>query len=278
MINRDSALPVIQQCSLLAVPRSSYYYHPVPPDAEELLLLRRLDELHLKFPYYGARKLVIELSKQGFTVGRKRVRSLMATLGLEALYRKPRTTVPDKEHKVYPYLLRNLTIDRANRVWATDITYIPLAKGFVYLVAVIDWYSRKVLSWKLSNTLDVHFCLEALDEALSKYGTPDIFNSDQGCQFTSTAFTDRLQDAGIKISMDGKGRWMDNRFVERLWKSVKYEEVYLKAYESVAIVLQNIGEYFSFYNRERSHQSLDYRTPDAVYFDSLSNFSCQAAA
>lgn len=242
------------------------------------MLLRTLDELHLKFPFYGARKLVVEFSKQGIDVGRKKVCSLLRLLGLEALYRKPRTTIPDKEHKVYPYLLREVAVDRANQVWATDITYIPLAKGYVYLVAVIDWYSRKVLSWRLSNTLDTDFCVEALIEALSKYGKPEIFNSDQGCQFTSVAFTDVLKNAGIQISMDGKGRWMDNRFVERLWKSLKYEEVYLKGYESVRVAERSIGEYFSFYNSVRSHQALDYRTPDAVYLDSLSIFSCQAAA
>ncbi len=242
------------------------------------MLLRTLDELHLKVPFYGARKLVVELSKQGIDVGRKKVRSLLRILGLEALYRKPRTTVPDKEHKIYPYLLRDLTVDRANQVWATDITYIPLAKGFVYLVAVIDWFSRKVLSWRLSNTLDTHSCVEALKDALSKYGKPEIFNSDQGCQFTSVAFTDVLKEAGVRISMDGKGRWMDNRFVERLWKSLKYEEVYLKGYDSVRIAERSIGEYFLFYNAERSHQALDCRTPDEVYIDSLSKFSCQAAA
>ena len=269
---------MVQQCSLLKVPRSSHYYRPVPLASDELLLLRQLDELHMRLPFYGARKLVVELSKQGYTVGRKRVRSLMGILGLEALYRKPRTTIPDKAHKVYPYLLRNVLVDHANQVWATDITYIPMAKGFVYLVAVIDWYSRKVLSWRLSNTLDTDFCVEALNEALSKYGKPEIFNSDQGCQFTSAAFTDRLKATGIKISMDGKGRWMDNRFIERLWRSLKHEEVYLKTYDSVLIAENSIGEYFSFYNEVRTHQALDYQTPDAVYFDSLSNFSCQAAA
>ncbi len=242
------------------------------------MLLRTLDELHLKVPFYGARKLVVELSKQGIDVGRKKVRSLLRLLGLEALYRKPRTTIPDKEHKIYPYLLRDIVVDRANQVWATDITYIPLARGFVYLVAVIDWYSRKVLSWRLSNTLDTDFCVEALTEALSKYGRPEIFNSDQGCQFTSTAFTDVLKEAGVRISMDGKGRWMDNRFVERLWKSLKYEEVYLKGYDSVRVAERSIGEYFSFYNSERSHQGLGYQTPDEVYTDSLRNLSCQAAA
>lgn len=263
---------------MIKVPRSSFYHQPVPLASNELTLLRTLDELHLKVPFYGVRKLVVELSKQGITVGRKRVRSLMGILGLEALRRKPRTTIPDKEHKIYPYLLRDVVVDHVNQAWATDITYIPMARGFVYLVAVIDWFSRKVLSWRLSNTLDTHSCVEALQEALSKFGKPEIFNSDQGCQFTSVAFTDVLKEAGVRISMDGKGRWMDNRFIERLWKSLKYEEVYLKGYDSVRIAEKCIGEYFSFYNAERSHQALDYRTPDEVYADSLRNLSCQAAA
>ena len=231
----------------------------------DLKLMRRIDEMHLKRPFYGSRRIRDWLQDEGHDINRKRVQRLMRQMGIRALYPKPRTSKPGKGHKIYPYLLRDLMIDRPNQVWATDISYIPMAKGFVYLVAVIDWYSRKVLSWRLSNSMDTDFCIDALEEALSRHGTPDIFNTDQGAQFTSEAFTDVLKEAGIDISMDGKGRWIDNVFVERLWRSVKYEEVYLKAYETVAEARTGIGTYFQFYNSERRHQSMNRQTPDQVY-------------
>lgn len=231
----------------------------------DLKLMRRIDEMHLKRPFYGSRRIRDGLQDEGYEINRKRVQRLMRQMGIRALYPKPRTSQPGKGHKIYPYLLRDLVIDRPNQVWATDISYIPMAKGFVYLVAVIDWYSRKVLSWRLSNSMDTDFCIEALEEALSRYGCPEIFNTDQGAQFTSEAFTDVLKEAGIDISMDGKGRWIDNVFVERLWRSVKYEEVYLKAYETVAEARNGIGTYFQFYNSERRHQSMNRQTPDQVY-------------
>lgn len=231
----------------------------------DLKLMRRIDEMHLKRPFYGSRRLRDWLQDEGYDINRKRVQRLMRQMGIRALYPKPRTSKPGKGHKIYPYLLRDLVIDRPNQVWATDISYIPMAKGFVYLVAVVDWYSRKVLSWRLSNSMDTDFCVDALEEALSRYGRPDIFNTDQGAQFTSEAFTAVLKEAGIDISMDGKGRWIDNVFVERLWRSVKYEEVYLKAYETVAEARTGIGTYFQFYNSERRHQSMNRQTPDQVY-------------
>ena len=224
-----------------------------------------IDKIHLEHPFMGHRRIVGELADLGYTVNRKKVLRLMRLMGIYALYPKKKTTIANKQHKVYPYLLRNLDVTYANQVWATDITFIPMAKGFVYVVAIIDWFSRKVLSWRLSNTLDTHFCLEALDEAIQKYGRPEIFNSDQGCQFTSEAFTSRLKDNHIQISMDGKGRWIDNVFVERLWRSLKYEEVYLKAYESIRQAELEIGKYFVFYNERRKHQGLDNFTPDQVY-------------
>lgn len=257
-----------RQCELLGVNRSSLYYEPVEPDAEQLALMRRMDELHLKHPFFGSRMMTQTLKGEGLTVNRKRVQRLMRLMGLESIAPKPNTSKPAPEHAVYPYLLRNLTICRIDQVWATDITYIPMARGFAYLVAVIDWYSRRVLAWRLSNTLDTTFCVEALQEALSRFGCPKIFNTDQGSQFTSEAFTDVLRNKGIKISMDGKGRCLDNVFVERLWRSLKYEEVYLNAYDTMTEARAGIARYFNFYNDERPHQALGYQTP-ASFYDGL---------
>lgn len=268
MIDRTHELPVSRQCELLEIGRSSYYYQAVPVSQADVDLMRRIDEIHLKYPFYGSRKVRDELKARGIQVGRGHVRTLMQKMGIEALYQKPRLSEPHPGHKIYPYLLRNMEITRANQVWVADICYLPMAKGFCYLVAVMDWASRKVLAWRLSNTLDPSFCTEALEEALKKFETPEIFNTDQGSQFTSEAFTGVLSSRGVKISMDGKGRWMDNVFIERLWKSVKYEEVYLKAYRSIAEARRELEKYFGFYNRERWHQGLDNRTPDAVYWAS----------
>ena len=227
--------------------------------------MRCMDELHMKYPFMGSRRLALELADEGYHVNRKKVQRLMLIMRIEAVYPKKRTTNPDKQNKIYPYLLRNMEVTYVNQVWATDITYIPMAKGFVYVVAIIDWFSRKVLSWRLSNTMDVHFCLEALDEALRRYDKPEIFNTDQGSQFTSEAFTGRLKQEEIQISMDGKRRWIDNVFVERLWRSLKYEEVYLNAYETIKQAELAIGDYFVFYNEQRKHTSLNRLTPDQVY-------------
>ena len=262
------SLSMRRQCEMLGVNRSSLYYENVGPDAEELELMRRIDELHLEFPFYGSRRMARELRAQGLVVNRKRVQRLMRQMGITALYPKKGTSRPGKGHKIYPYLLKGLDIDRPNKVWAADLTYIPMARGFVYLVVVMDWYSRKVLSWRLSNTMESDFCVDALEEAMSRYGKPEIFNTDQGAQFTSEAFTDVLKAAEIKISMDGKGRWVDNVFVERLWRSLKYEEVYLRAYESVSDARARIGAYFRFYNSERKHQSLKAK-PDQAYFGEI---------
>ena len=267
MIDPSHELPVKRQCELLALARSTAYYQPRAVSERDLALQRRLDELHLAHPFFGARKLAELLRREGHEIGRKHVGTLMARLGIEALYRKPRTSVPGKGHKVYPYLLRELAIERPNQVWCADITYIPLARGFAYLVAIMDWYSRKVLAWRLSNTMETDFCVEALEEALSRHGTPEIFNTDQGSQFTSEDFTGILLAAGISISMDGKGRWIDNVFIERLWRSLKHEEVYLRAYESIPEARRHIGAYLELYNRRRPHQSLDNRTPDEVFYD-----------
>ncbi len=268
MIDREHELPVVRQCELLGLSRSTAYYQPVPIPEADLRLMRRLDELHLKWPFLGSRRLRDLLKAEGFDVGRKHVSTLMRRMGIEPLYRKPRTSLPGAgaAHRVYPYRLKGLAIDTPNQVWAADITYIPLAKGFLYLVAIMDWASRKVLAWRTSNTLTADFCVEALNEALAKFGTPQIFNTDQGAQFTSTAFTGVLESRGIRISMDSRGRWVDNVFVERLWRSLKYEEVYLHAYGSIAEANRAIGTYFDFYNRVRPHQGLDRLTPDAVYF------------
>ena len=260
------ALPVTRQCELLALPRSTVYHERQPPvSAEDLMVMRRIDALHLRYPFMGSWRRRDELGKLGHAVNRKRVQRLMRLMGLEALYPRKRTSVPNKAHRVFPYRLRNLVIDRPNQVWAADITYIPMARGFLYLVAVVDWYSRSVLAWRLSNSMEADFCVEALEEAMVRYGKPEIFNTDQGAQFTSEAFLTVLERNQIRISMDGRGRWMDNVFVERLWRSVKYEEVYLKAYESVAEARGSLAKYFAFYNHERGHQSLNRQTPWQVY-------------
>jgi putative transposase len=260
------ALPVTRQCELLALPRSSVYAEPASAVSDEdLALMRRLDELHLKYPFMGSRRLRDELKKLGVIVNRKRIQRLMRLMGLEALYPRKRTSVPHPAHRVFPYLLRDLVIDRPNQVWATDITYIPMRRGFLYLVAIVDWASRAVLSWRLSTTMEAAFCIEALNEALTRYGAPEIFNTDQGAQFTSESFLSVLEQNQIRISMDGKGRWRDNVFIERLWRSVKYEEVYLKAYDTVPEARTSLAKYFDFYNHERGHQSLNRRTPWQVY-------------
>jgi putative transposase len=255
---------VARQCELLGLPRSSYYYRPVPVSDEELTLLRRLDEQYTKTPFYGVRRMTVVLRQGGYDVNPKRVRRLLRTLGLWALVPQPGTSRPAPAHRVYPYLLRGVAIERVNQVWSTDITYIRLRSGFVYLAAVLDWHSRYVLAWALSNSLEVGFCLEVLEAALSR-GRPEIFNTDQGAQFTSPAFTGRLQAAGVRISMDGRGRALDNVFVERLWRSVKYEEVYPQDYGGMGEAQRGLGRYFPFYNEERPHQALGYQTPAAVY-------------
>jgi putative transposase len=269
MIDRSHDLPVTRQAVALNISRGSAYYLPRVIPAGELAIMRRLDELHLKFPFAGSRMLRGLLAADGIKVGRRRVRTLMKRMGIEAQYRRPRTTKPEPGHKIYPYLLRDMTITQPNQVWAMDITYIPMARGFVYLAAVLDWATRRVLSWRLSITMEASFCVEALDEALAKYGKPEIFNTDQGSQFTCPAFTSVLSKSDIKISMDGKGAWRDNVFVERLWRSVKYEEVYLHAYDSVSAARTGIGRYLEFYNRRRPHSSLDGKTPDQAYFTEL---------
>lgn len=267
MIDRKHPrLSVVAQCRLLALPRSSFYYRSEPISDADLKLMKRIDELHLEFPFAGSRMLRLFLRKEGFLVGRRRVVRLMRKAGIEALYCKPRTTYKESSHTVYPYLLRDLPVTHSNQVWAADITYIPMAKGFVYLFAVIDWFSRRVLAWRLSNTLTTDFCLDAVKDALAKHGTPEIFNTDQGCQFTSKEFTGLLRDNGIRISMDGKGCWRDNVFVERLWRTIKYEEVFLKAYDSVGHAKSSLRSYLGFYNTRRPHQRLDGKTPDEVYF------------
>jgi putative transposase len=269
MIDRSHPLPLSRQSEILELSRSSLYYEAVPISARDLDLMRLIDEIHLKHPFMGSRSIRDQLEGMGYHVGRGHVSTLMKKMGIAALYRKPRLSKPHPDHKVYPYLLSGLEITRANHVWAADITYLPMARGFCYLGAIMDWASRKVVAWRLSNTLDASFCTEALEEALAKYGTPEIFNTDQGSQFTSEGFIGKLNSHGIQISMDGKGRWMDNVFIERLWKSVKYEDVYLKAYSSIAEARQGLREYFEFYNRRRRHQSLDRRTPDDVYWTTL---------
>jgi putative transposase len=266
MIDRADPMAVSRQCRLLEVSRSSVYYQAVVIPEADLTLMRRIDEIHLKLPFYGSRKIRDQLKREGFKVNRKKIQRLMRQMGISALYpRKRRSSRPAEGHRIYPYLLRGLSIDRPNQVWCADICYIPMARGFLYLVAIMDWASRKVLSWRLSNTLETDFCVDALQEALSRFGSPEIFNTDQGAQFTSEEFTERLQDRGILISMDGKGRWIDNVFIERLWRSLKYEEVYLKAYETVAEAIRAIGNYFDLYNAERPHQSLGRLTPNEVY-------------
>jgi putative transposase len=267
MIDRGHELSITRQARALGISRSIVYYQPQPVPAADLALMRRIDELHLDYPFAGSRMLQKLLKREGFEVGRLHVRSLMKRMGLAALYRKPRTSSPGDGRKIYPYLLRGLEVTRPNQVWATDLTYIPMARGFCYLIAVIDWFTRKVLSWRLSITMETAPCIEAVEEALARYGKPEIFNSDQGSQFTSQDFTKVLLDREIKISMDGKGAWRDNVFVERLWRTVKCEEIYLRAYDSVSEARASISRYLTFYNQGRPHSSLDGRTPDEAYFD-----------
>ena len=269
MIIREHPLPLTTQCRVLNLSRSGIYYVPMLVSDKDRELMRLIDEIHLNHPYLGTRGIRNELWNKGHKVGRSHVRTLMRKTGIEALYRKPRLTKTHPEHTIYPYLLRGLTITEANAVWCSDITYIPMHKGFCYLVAIMDWASRKVLAWRLSNTLDTSFCTEALEEAIRNYGTPEIFNIDQGSQFTSDDFTDVLKKNNISISMDGQGRWMDNVFIERLWKSVKYEDIYLKAYSSIGEVRKGLTTWFDRYNRWRRHQGLDERTPDEVYWSTL---------
>lgn len=256
----------MRQCELLGVCRSSLYYQAKPVSPADLTLMRRLDELHLAYPFFGARRLTRMLQRQGSEAGRCHVGSLMRLMGIEAIYRKKRTSIANLGHKIYPYLLTDVVITRPNQVWACDITYLPMACGFAYLMAILDLYSRKVLSFRVSNTMATDFCVEALEEALARYGPPEIFNSDQGSQFTDEDFTKPLLDKRVRVSMDGRGRWIDNVFVERLWRSVKYEDIYLHAYETVRQVNGAMANYFNFYNAIRPHQSLDYRTPDELYF------------
>lgn len=267
MIDRNHELSVSRQARILGISRGSVYYLPQPASVVDLALMRRIDELHLDYPFAGSRMLQGLLNAEGHDVGRLHVRTLMRKMGIEAIYRRPNTSKPAPGHKVYPYLLKNIAITRPNQVWAMDISYIPMARGFVYLCAVVDWFSRRVLSWKLSITLETAFCIEAVEEALSRYGKPEIFNTDQGSQFTSLDFIKLLKDAEISISMDGKGAWRDNVFVERLWRSIKYEEVYLHAYKTVSDARLGIGRYLAFYNSRRPHSSLDRKTPDQVYFN-----------
>lgn len=269
MIDKEHQLPIAKQCHILEISRASIYYVPAPVRDKDRELMCAIDEIHLEDPCLGSRGMKSALKRMGYKVGRIHVRTLMRKMGIEAIYKKPRLSKPHPGHKVYPYLLRGLDITEANTVWCADITYIPMARGFCYLVAVMDWASRKVLSFRLSNTLDTSFCIEALEEALRNYGTPDIFNTDQGSQFTSLKFTNILTERGIKISMDGQGRWRDNIFIERLWKTVKYNEVYLKAYETIAHARKELAKFFDRYNARRPHQGLNDRTPDEAYWATL---------
>jgi putative transposase len=269
MIDRTHRLPVVRQAELAGLSRASVYYLPRATSQADQQLMKRIDMLHLELPFAGSRMLRDLLEREGIKVGRRHVATLMARMGIEALYRKPNTSKKHPQNKVHPYLLRGLKIERANHVWATDITYIPMAQGWVYLCAIVDWASRRVLAHRISITMETDFCLEALNEAFAKYGTPEIFNTDQGSQFTSLDFTSALQERGIRISMDGRGSWRDNVFVERLWRSIKYEEVYLHAYESVSQAKAGIGRYIEFYNTRRPHSTLDKKTPDEFYFASL---------
>jgi putative transposase len=269
MIDRSHDLPIAKQAKALGISRGSIYYLPRPVSAADLAVMRRMDELHLDCPFAGSRMLRDLLHAEGVKIGRRHVSTLMKRMGIEAIYRKPNTSKPARGHKIYPYLLGKMQVIRPNQVWAMDITYIPMAHGFVYLAAVVDWFSRKILSHRVSITMEADFCIEALEEALARHGRPEILNTDQGSQFTSTAFTDVLLKAGVIISMDGKGSWRDNVFVERLWRSIKYEEVYLKAYGTVAEARASIGRYVHFYNSRRPHSSLDRKTPDQAYFNRL---------
>jgi putative transposase len=269
MIDREHELPLGRQADLLSLSRSSLYYEPRSVPASELAIMRRIDELHLDHPFAGSRMLRDLLRGEGVAIGRELVATMMRRMGIEAIYRKPNTSKAASGHKIYPYLLRGVTVERPNHAWAMDITYIPMARGFVYLAAVVDWFSRRVLSWRLSITMEVDFCIEAVEAALARYGRPEIFNTDQGSQFTSATFTGLLLENGIAISMDGRGAWRDNVFVERLWRSVKYEEVYLHAYDSVAEARASLYQYFTFYNRKRPHSSLDAQTPEQFYYHHL---------
>ena len=269
MIDRQHDLPITKQAKALGISRGCVYYLPRSVSPADLGIMRRIDELHLNFPFAGSRMLRDLLNAEGIQIGRQHVATLMRRMGIEAIYRRPNTSKPALGHKIYPYLLRKVPVTRPDQVWAMDITYIPMARGFVYLSAVVDWFSRRVLSWRLSITMETEFCTEALEEALAHHGKPKIFNTDQGSQFTSAAFTGVLLNADIAISMDGKGSWRDNVFVERLWRSVKYEEVYLRAYDTVSDARASIGRYFSFYNTQRPHSSLDRQTPDQAYFNRL---------
>lgn len=269
MIDRSHGLPVVRQARELGISRSSVYYLPAPVSVIDLSIMRRMDELHLEYPFAGSRMLRDLLRQEGTAIGRCHVATLMKRMAIKAIYRRPNTSKPAPGHRIYPYLLRKLPITRPNQVWATDISYIPMARGFVYLVAIVDWFSRKVLSHRVSITMEADFCVEALEEAIARYGRPEIFNTDQGSQFTSMAFTSVLLREKIAISMDGRGAWRDNVVVERLWRSVKYEEVYLKAYATVSEARAGIGRYLRFYNEKRPHSSLAARTPDQAYFDNL---------
>jgi len=269
MIERGHDLPLGRQAELVGLSRSTLYYEPRPVPASELAIMRRIDALHLDYPFAGSRMLRDLLRGEGVMIGRELVATMMRRMGIEAIYRKPNTSKAALGHRIYPYLLRGLAIERPNQAWAMDITYIPMARGFVYLAAVVDWFSRRVLSWRLSITMEVDFCLEAVEEALAKHGRPDIFNTDQGSQFSSAAFTGLLVQNAIAISMDGRGAWRDNVFVERLWRSVKYEEVYLRAYDSVSEARASLARYFIFYNTKRPHSSLDARTPERAYYDHM---------
>jgi putative transposase len=277
MIDRGGKLSVKRQCDLLGLSRSGVYYKPRSVPESDLGLMRRIDELHLRFPYYGARRLAVQLDRDGCKAGRLHVTTLMRRMGISALYRKPRTSQPARGAAIYPYLLENMVIERPGQVWASDITYLPMARGFLYLVAILDIASRKVMSFRLSNTLSSDFCVDALEEALNRFGAPQIVNTDQGGQFTSDAWTDALKAAGCQISMDGKGRWVDNVFIERLWRSVKYEEVYLHGYHDGREARQRLQAYFDIYNSQRLHQSLAYRTPDEVFYGTAAPMLAMAA-
>lgn len=261
-----SKLSISRQCQLLGLNRSSFYYKPQPIKLEDLELMRLIDEQYLKTPSYGSRSMTRHFRRQGRKVNRKRIQRLMRLMGIDAIYPKPHTSRPHPEHKIFPYLLRNLAIDHVNQVWSSDITYIPMARGFMYLVVVMDWYSRKILSWRVSNTLESDFCVHALNDALSHYGTPEIFNTDQGAQFTSNDFTQTLKDSGIAISMDGRGRCQDNIFVERLWWTIKYHYLYLHSFETGSQLRRGLSHWIQYYNEERGHSSLDDRTPDEVHY------------
>jgi putative transposase len=269
MIDREHDLPITRQARALGISRGSVYYLPRPVSPADLAIMRRMDELHLELPFAGSRMLRDLLTQEGIEVGRRHVATLMKRMGLQAIYRKPNTSKPAPGHKIYPYLLRGVSVDRPNQVWAMDITDVPMARGFVYLAAVVDWFSRRVLAWRVSISMEAAFCVEALEEALARHGRPEIFNTDQGSQFTGHDFTSVLLKADIAISMDGKGSWRDNVFVERLWRSIKYEEIYLRAYDTVSDARTSIGRYLTFYNGRRPHSSLDRQTPDQAYFSRL---------